>query len=281
METKKTAPRYLSLADDLRTRIETGDLKAGDRLPSELELSSTYGFSRGTVVRAIEQLVTQGFVNRRQGSGSFVSTRSLHRRAGKLLSFSDTVREDGHRTEQRFLGFRDAEAAEAQEFGVSPPAMVLTRLRMIDGVPCAIHRSLIPQSVFNRLDKSSHGAGQGQEDGQFDFLQAPDFSLYALFEKSGFAVGEARERVTARLADSQEAALLEIVQPSAVIVVFRLSYSASHELVEAVEAVYRADYYTYDTHLIRGHMDSGSGLRVAATTDGFSKEQTTKPKEGI
>ncbi len=281
METKKTAPRYLSLADDLRTRIETGDLKAGDRLPSELELSSTYGFSRGTVVRAIEQLVTQGFVNRRQGSGSFVSTRSLHRRAGKLLSFSDTVREDGHRTEQRFLGFRDAEAAEAQEFGVSPPAMVLTRLRMMDGVPCAIHRSLIPQSVFNRLDKSSHGAGQGQEDEQFDFLQAPDFSLYALFEKSGFAVGEARERVTARLADSQEAKLLEIEQPSAVIVVFRLSYSASHELVEAVEAVYRADYYTYDTHLIRGHMDSGSGLRVAATTDGFLNEQTTKPKEGI
>lgn len=279
METKKTAPRYLSLADDLRTRIETGDLKAGDRLPSELELSSTYGFSRGTVVRAIEQLVTQGFVNRRQGSGSFVSTRSLHRRAGKLLSFSDTVREDGHRTEQRFLGFRDAEAAEAQEFGVSPPAMVLTRLRMMDGVPCAIHRSLIPQSVFNRLDKPSHGAGE--ENGHFAFLKAPDFSLYALFEKSGFAVGEARERVTARLADSQEAKLLEIEQPSAVIVVFRLSYSASHELVEAVEAVYRADYYTYDTHLIRGHMDSGSGLRVAATTDGFLNEQTTKPKEGI
>tara|TARA_R110000751_G_scaffold272764_1_gene373090 strand:+ start:107223 stop:108062 length:840 start_codon:yes stop_codon:yes gene_type:complete len=279
METKKNAPRYLSLADDLRTRIETGDLKAGDRLPSELELSNTYGFSRGTVVKAIEQLVTQGFVNRRQGSGSFVSTRSLHRRAGKLLSFSDTVREDGHRTEQRFLGFRDAEAAEAQEFGVSPPAMVLTRQRMIDGVPCAIHRSLIPQSVFNRLDKPSEGTGQ--ENGPFAFLKAPDFSLYALFEKSGFAVGEARERVTARLADSQEAALLEIVQPSAVIVVFRLSYSASHELVEAVEAVYRADYYTYDTHLIRGHSDSGSGLRVAATTDGFSKEQTTKPKEGI
>ena len=74
-------PRYRQLAAFLRGRIEDGALSAGDRLPSEAELCAEHGVSRGTVVRAIAELVSLGLVTRRQGSGSYVASRSLNRKA--------------------------------------------------------------------------------------------------------------------------------------------------------------------------------------------------------
>lgn len=266
MEPLRTTPRYITLADDLRSQIELGELAAGDRLPSEAELATRYGFSRGTVVKAIELLVTEGVVNRKQGSGSFVSKLSLHRKAGKLLSFVDSVKEDGHRTEQSIISLGEAKVGTAREFGVAPPAVSLKRLRSVDGVPCAIHHSIIPHSVFGGLFDSAKQ--------QLEVLNRPDFSLYARFEKRGLLVSEARERVTARLAEAEEVELLGIVAGAPVIVVFRVSYSANGVLLDAVEAVYRSDYYTYDTHLIRGAGSTDSKLRLATTTDGFSNTQS-------
>ncbi|MEO9615239.1 MAG: GntR family transcriptional regulator [Nitratireductor sp.] len=256
-----STPRYLVLAEALRARIEGGVLKPGDRLPSEAQLCATSGVSRGTVVRAIEQLVSQGFVTRRQGAGSFVANRSLHRKAGHLLSFSQTARQDGHSSQQRLLAFRNADDAEAQQFGVAAPAYRLERVRLIDGEPCAVHGSVIPAAVCERIGLAGDGAAA--------LLKDPDFSLYARFEAAGLAVREARERVTARLATAAECAVLAVTAPSPVMVVFRTSYAADNLLVEAVEAVYRADFYTYDTHLVRGERHAGSGLRIVAAGADF------------
>ncbi len=256
------APRYSLLAEELRGRIESGEWQAGDRLPSEAELSARNGVSRGTVVRAIGQLVDQGFVTRRQGAGSFVASRSLHRKAGQLLSFTETVRRDGHDTRQTPIEFRPASAEEARQLGLSVPTMLLRRVRHVDATPCAVHNSLLPVWVCHRVP--ALGA-KGDER-----LDAPDFSLYRAFGEAGLGICEARERVTARLATAQECALLDITAPAAVIVVLRMSYADDGELIEAVEAVYRADYYTYDAHLVRGHRDASKGPRLAASSEGFT-----------
>lgn len=265
MKANAAVTRYLILANDLRARIESGTLVPGDRLPSETELASQYGFSRGTVIKAIELLVGEGLVNRRQGSGSYVSGRSLHRRAGKLLSFTDTVKEDGHKTSQRLLDLHRADQATAQEFGVAPPARSFRRLRYVNGVACAIHRSVVPQSVFGRLFS-------GNADAE-DQLSRPDFSLYLQMEQCGLRVNEARERVTARMITATEAELLGAHKGDPAIMVFRVSYSESGEILEAVEATYRADFYTYDMHLVRGPAATDVGLRIAATSEGFSNRQ--------
>jgi DNA-binding GntR family transcriptional regulator len=254
MDLLKSPPRYEMLARDLRERIEYGDFAPGDKLPSENELAALNGYSRGTVVRAIESLVRQGLVTRRQGSGSFVAHRSLHRQAGQLLSFTKSVASDGHRTSQRILQLRPARPVEARQFGVSPPAIFLERLRYVDGAPAALHRSVLPSSVCRQLPAfESDGA----------VLRSRDFSLYAHLEQNGLPVEEARERVTARLSTAEEAQMLEIETPAAVTVVFRMSYAGEGRLVEAVEAVYRADLYAYDAHLIRGR-EIRTGLRVAS-----------------
>jgi len=63
---------YMVVADDIARRIETGELKSGDRVPGELEMASTYGIARMTVARAIKELRERGLVQTVRGKGSFV-----------------------------------------------------------------------------------------------------------------------------------------------------------------------------------------------------------------
>lgn len=242
-------PRYATLADVVRERIRSGQYKPGDRLPSEAELCASSGVSRGTAVRAIEQLVSEGIVFRQQGAGTFVAAPSLYRRSGHLLSFSETARAGGHASEQRLLEFCAASAEKAREFGCEPPAVFLQRVRHIDGAACAIHSSVIPMAVARSVPALCEGRSDAGA------VSCPDFSLYAALDEAGLSVHEADERVTTRLAEAHECSLLGLGRPAAVMVVFRRSYSAEGGLVEAVEAVYRSDFYAYDMHLVRGHPD--------------------------
>lgn len=230
------------LAAFLRQEIERGVFKPGDRLPSETQLCVNHGVSRGTVVRAIEQLVGDGIVHRRQGAGSFVARPSLHRRAGNLLSFSESAAGDGRQSQQKLIEFGEASAEQIREFDCDGPGVYLCRLRYLEGLPCAIHRSIVPLHIARRVDALNAGNNTA--------LSASDFSLYHALETAGHRVCEAHERVTTRLADSGETALLDLDDPSAVMVVFRQSFDGSGRLVEAVEAIYHGEYYTYDMRLL-------------------------------
>lgn len=65
-------PMYRQIAEDLRRKIESGELGPGSQLPTELELREKYIASRNTVRDAIKLLVTGGLVETRPGHGTFV-----------------------------------------------------------------------------------------------------------------------------------------------------------------------------------------------------------------
>jgi len=69
------SPMHQVIAQDLRERIESGELLPGDQLPTELELRSRYGAARNTVRDAVRSLMTLGLVVSRQGQGTFVARR--------------------------------------------------------------------------------------------------------------------------------------------------------------------------------------------------------------
>lgn len=71
-----TQPLFLSLAQQLRERVDAGEWPDGARLPAERALASSYTVGINTVRRAVGQLVDEGVVVRRQGSGTYVSPRS-------------------------------------------------------------------------------------------------------------------------------------------------------------------------------------------------------------
>ena len=81
------------LSDRLATRliaqIDAGELRPGDRLPTEAQLAATHGVSRSVVREAVHQMKSHGLLRSRQGSGVFVDANALHR----SLAFDPTVLE--------------------------------------------------------------------------------------------------------------------------------------------------------------------------------------------
>jgi DNA-binding LacI/PurR family transcriptional regulator len=82
-----TYPYYKHIHDDLVKKISSGELKSGDKLPSEKELCSLYAVSRITSKKAMEVLVEEGLISRLPGRGSFVGG-SIRRKAAGIVSAS-------------------------------------------------------------------------------------------------------------------------------------------------------------------------------------------------
>ncbi len=75
-ETATKGPKYKRVYLELRGALTDGSHREGDKLPSENDLVERFGVSRPTVRRALAQLVTEGFIERRMGAGSVVANRS-------------------------------------------------------------------------------------------------------------------------------------------------------------------------------------------------------------
>ena len=237
-------PMYLTLAGELRDGILGKRWKPGDLLPSEAQLCRDFGVSRGTVIKALEVLLDEGLAQRRQGVGTFVSRPALRRMPGFLQGFSDTVRRQGRTPTQRLVDRRWLTRVEALQYGCDEPALLLHRIRLVDDVPWAVHRSVIPEAVANRVPALA---------GDTRALEAPGFALYEALGDAGFTIDHAEETVNARLATEQEAAELSTEVPSAVMLVHRKSFDPDGRLLELIEAVYLGDCYTYDARLVRAH----------------------------
>jgi len=239
----RKTPRYQSLANALRHQVEAGVYSQGDKLPSEPMLSRDHGVSRGTVVKAIELLVAEGLAFRKQGIGTFVARTTLRREPGKMLSFTETAMSQGYTPTQKILSFQSAETTHMNSIGCFEPAMQLNRLRYLDNLPTALHRSVIPNAILDRLSA--------------DVLKklhcddATNFSLYAALEETDIELTSASEFVSARLASNEEQEQMGLGPHSVVIVITRQSFNMDGRLIEVTEASYPSDAYTYETTLKR------------------------------
>ncbi len=89
-------PLYKQLEDQLKEEIDTGKRKAGSRLPTENELSTTYNVSRVTVRKALAGLSELGYLDRKSGKGTFVAEKRIQRNISKgVTGFSEMCRTMG------------------------------------------------------------------------------------------------------------------------------------------------------------------------------------------
>ena len=118
-----SSPIFRQIADQIRTRIETGALDRGARLPAIRKLSEACGVSRNTVVSAYDQLIAEGFCEARQGSGVVVSA-SADRRKGVERNV------DAHR---RPVSIERSSRAGAQQSAFVPQSRFVSP--MVAGIP--------------------------------------------------------------------------------------------------------------------------------------------------
>lgn len=124
---------HLAVADALRTRILAGEWETGQRLPSRARLAEEYGIGRNVVQRAAHRLISEGLLEGRAGSGTFVRTprerlrivRSRHRGSRSAVPL----------VARRERGRADSWDAHSQ-VGVPAPEAVAERLAISPGDPC-------------------------------------------------------------------------------------------------------------------------------------------------
>ena len=139
------APTRENVRAQLRQLI--AGLDVGDRLPGERELSERWQVARMTLRSAVDALVTEGLLERRHGSGTFVVPRPLVRALG-LTSFSQDMRERGLVPGSRLLAFGtqpvDAALAAQLDLPLGEPVYHFVRLRLGSGEAMAVETTWIP-----------------------------------------------------------------------------------------------------------------------------------------
>ncbi len=231
-------PLYYQLMQELRHRIEEGEWKPGDLIPSERELSETYGISRMTVRQALAELVDAGLLVRDQGRGTFVAKPRMRRQLTRLTSFTEDMRARGKRPGAQLVRAELAPSrpnvAEILQIGVGEQVVVVERLRLADGEPVAI--------------ECSHLHFGGCEAILWEDLSG---SLYRLLhERFGLAPTRAREELEAGACNARDARLLGVRRGAPVLRIRRRTFDRDQQPFEYVESVYRADGYVVSMDLV-------------------------------
>ncbi len=105
-------PRYRLIRDELLEDIESGRLRAGERVPSENELVARFGVSRMTARRALQELAHAGFLLRTRGLGSFVADSRPKSSMLAVRNIADEIAERGHRHSAEVLSLESVTAGE-------------------------------------------------------------------------------------------------------------------------------------------------------------------------
>ena len=135
-------PAYAQLARILRSRIVSGEFRAGDRLPTESELVEAYGLSPMTVRRAIKVLLDERAVSTVPGRGTFVEAASLQAAAFDLRSFQAVLTDPDVRVQILATSVVPASGRPAEMLGVAPGTKVtmIRRLLLHRDEPRLYHR---------------------------------------------------------------------------------------------------------------------------------------------
>jgi GntR family transcriptional regulator len=192
--------RSVSVQDELKQRIDRGELAAGARLPSELELAAELQVSRATLREALRAMELEGLLRRRQGSGTFVAEHP--RMASSLdvnFGVTDAIRAAGMTAgiAQARHWVEPAPAGEAALLELEPgqDVLVIERVRTAEGKPVVLSRDLVP----NRLVGGNDAAVQGMlERSIYDVLER-DLGIVISHGVARFRPVRAGHAVAARL----------------------------------------------------------------------------------
>ena len=150
-------PLYRASKLALLRAVESGVIPPGGALPSESELARQLGVSIGTLRRAVDELVAEHILIRRQGRGTFVATHTPDR---FLFQFFHVERSDGLREapQVELLAFErvriDEEAATALGARAGEPGIQIENRLSLQGRPVMYDRIVVPAGLFRGLTEA-------------------------------------------------------------------------------------------------------------------------------
>jgi GntR family transcriptional regulator len=227
-------PLYHQLKEIFEDRLASGEWASGDLIPNELELCKQFGVSRGPVRQALDRLVQEGKLARRQGKGTRVLPPKIENELGGFYSFTSLIEQKGLQHSARILSFETVPAAgsPARLLALPPSARVyqVRRLRLADSLPLILEKLYVPEALCPGLTPG-------------DLDTHPLYSLMA--ERFAISLARATQFFEPALADPYEADILGLPRGAPVLLLQNLTYSQGDRPVVLSRAILRGDRVRY------------------------------------
>lgn len=186
--------------NELRRAIVSGEFPFGVKLPNEDQLAERFGVSRVTVREAVRGLIEDGYVVRRQGSGTFVTRRpNLRNSLDSNFSYTEYIESSGVAAGKQVLGSRmvsaDEDTATALAIAGDTEVVELRRVRTADRRPAIYSIDALPTDIVDLVRDKKAFTG----------------SLYRFLAEHGHPIDHAEAVLEPTVADRELAHILDVV----------------------------------------------------------------------
>lgn len=230
-------PKYFALKRELIRQIEEEAFEPDCLIPSERELMEQFQVSRITVRRAIDELVTGGYLYKVQGKGTYVKSDDYSQNLFAITSCTEDVKRLGRNPSKKVVASEivpaDAKRARLLNTAVGDEVFRLERVTMADGEPLNYTITYLPCKLFPGIDK-------------YDFNTQ---SLYELLEMQYHVkFAKSRRTIEAVLTEEEIAEYLDIEEQMPVILFGSTTYGVvqgREQPIESFKCYYRTDQYKF------------------------------------
>ena len=227
-------PLYYQLKTILLNKIKVGEWVPGELIPSENQLQSNYDVSRTTVRQTLSELVTEGYLVRQRGRGTFVAQPKVTYNPTKLLELNDFLRQHGETLSWQMIDqeWVDVPAHVAVGLDLAEDAQVfrIRRLRLASGDPLGYHIAYVSAAVAEYMEEDKLTQGQSL-----------DYILTHPQMRSPRIV----RTLEADLANQFDQDWLQSVPNAPILQLERIVYGESNTPLEFLDARFRGDRFKY------------------------------------
>lgn len=225
----------IRIRDELASRLASGKIPPGTKLPAEPELAEEMGVSRATLREALRSLEEDGLVTRTRGAGTYATHRPRVRNNLDVnFGVTEAIVAAGQRpgTTRSVIHSVGATAVEAAALAIAvdAPVVVLERIRTADGVPVVLSRDVISAERLAEEDLAS---------------MAIDGSLYRVLDRHGSPVAHGVVTVEPARADRVMAKRLEVKTGTLLVFLRQVDYGGEGDPLLLSEEYHVADAFEF------------------------------------
>lgn len=231
LNTESYSPLYKQLVQKLHNDIDIGVYPIHSKIPSEQELCETYGVSRVTVRKALDELAQEGLLKRHQGKGTFVSLPRIRRNLQNVNSFHDVCAGMGLTPTTRLLSANlvPGTREDCESLLLDYPAQLVEviRLRLADDLPVMLEINRFPMTYAYLLHE--------------DLTQ----SLYGLLREREVEPDKAIHDISLCYANANQAKLLDVETGSALMSLHEVMFDQHGQALHVSQQYIRGDRFTF------------------------------------
>lgn len=226
-------PIYMQLISQIKSAILQGEWLAGEAIPTERDLAKSLGISRGTVRKALQELITEGLIIQAQGSGTFIAPKLVPSLL-TLQSFNEIAKTQDYQPQHHVLTnmTRVPTAIEAQVLGIALTRDIceIVRVQSINQVVVSLQKAVLslPDSYINMADQTS---------------------LYQYLDAIGYTVAYATQSFRGAVADDYLASHLHVAIGTPLLFVIRKGFTQQNVAIEYTYSWYINDYCDFTIEL--------------------------------